>query len=76
MAPSVLIFVFYSSCLIFLTLALRTIPVSVTYAVWSALGTAIIAAVGVICFQETVTPLKVASLAVIILGVIGLNLAP
>jgi small multidrug resistance pump len=57
-----------------LTLALRGIDLSVAYAIWAGLGTALIAAIGVAAFAEPMTPLKVASLALVILGVVGLNL--
>ncbi|MBD2102230.1 multidrug efflux SMR transporter [Leptolyngbya sp. FACHB-261] len=72
--PSVLIFVFYGLCFSCLTLALKRIDVSVAYAVWSGLGTALIAAIGVLWFREPLTSLKVASVGLIILGVLGLNL--
>ena len=48
---------------------------SVAYAVWSAVGTAAIAVIGMAILGEPVTALKVASLALIIAGVVGLNLA-
>jgi small multidrug resistance pump len=73
--PSVLIFVFYGMSLTFLTLTLKKIEVSVAYAVWSALGTALIALIGIMWFRETLNLLKVASLALIILGVVGLHLS-
>jgi small multidrug resistance pump len=73
--PSVLMFVFYGLSLSALTLALKRIDVSVAYAVWSGLGTALIAAVGVLCLKEPLNALKVASLVLIIIGVIGLNLS-
>lgn len=57
-----------------LTLALRSLSVSVAYAVWSGIGTALIAIIGVLWFREPVSALKIISLLLIILGVIGLNL--
>jgi small multidrug resistance pump len=73
--PSILLFLFYGLSLGALTLALKTIDVSVAYAVWSGLGTALIAAAGIIWFREPVTAVKVASIALIIIGVIGLNIS-
>jgi small multidrug resistance pump len=58
-----------------LALTLKEIPLSVTYAVWPAAGTAAIASIGILVFGETATALKLASLALIIAGVIGLNVA-
>lgn len=72
-APSILIFIFYGLCLSFLTFALKRIDVSIVYAVWSGLGTALIAVIGVWYFKEPATVIKIASIALIIAGVVGLN---
>jgi small multidrug resistance pump len=73
LSPSILVFVFYGLSLVALTLALRRIDVSVAYAVWSGLGTAMIAAIGLLIFKEPLTLVKMLSLLCIIAGVIGLN---
>lgn len=72
--PSILLFVFYSLSFGMLTLALKRIDVSVAYAVWSGVGTALIATIGVLWFKEPISALKLVSLALIIGGVVGLNL--
>jgi small multidrug resistance pump len=71
---SVGILVFYGASLYLLTLTLKTMDVSLSYAIWAGLGTALIAAIGVLWFGEPLTALKVASLALIVAGVVGLNL--
>jgi small multidrug resistance pump len=71
--PSVLIFVFYGFSFTWMTLAIKKLEVSVVYAVWSGLGTAIIAVIGIVVFDERVTALKIASMVLIIAGVVGLN---
>ncbi|WP_225894284.1 DMT family transporter [Atlanticothrix silvestris] len=71
--PSILIFVFYGICFTFLTFALKRLEVSVAYAVWSGLGTTLIATIGVLWFRESFTPVKFLSIILIIIGVIGLN---
>ncbi|NTU53334.1 MAG: multidrug efflux SMR transporter [Chlorobiaceae bacterium] len=71
--PSVLIFVFYGLSLTFLTLALRVMPVGMAYAIWSALGTALITAIGVLWFGEGMNTIKVVSLVLIIVGIVGLH---
>ena len=73
--PSVLLFVFYTLSFGMLTLALKKLDVSVAYAVWSGMGTALIATIGVLWFKEPVTALKLISLGLIIIGVVGLNLS-
>lgn len=72
--PSVLMFVFYILSFSALTLALKKVDVSVAYAIWSGMGTALIATIGILWFNEPLTMLKLISLALIIIGVIGLNL--
>lgn len=72
--PSILIFVFYGLSFASLTIALKSIDVSIAYAIWSGVGTALIAAIGILWFKEPSGVLKLASLALIIIGVVGLNL--
>jgi small multidrug resistance pump len=42
--------------------------------VWSGVGTALIATIGILYFREAVTALKLVSVLLIIVGVVGLNL--
>ena len=53
--------------------ALKHMEVGTAYAVFSALGTALMASVGILWFNEPATVLKIVSLVMIIVGVIGLN---
>jgi len=71
--PSVLIFVFYALCLTFLTLALKKLEVSLAYSVWAGLGTILVAMIGMIWFRESATLTKLISIALIIIGLIGIN---
>ena len=72
--PSVLIFVFYVLSFTALTFALKGIDVSVAYAVWAGVGTALIGVIGIVHFKEPATMLKIVSIGFIIVGVVGLNL--
>lgn len=56
-----------------LTLVVREIPVSIAYAVWSGLGTAAITVVGVLLLDEGLDVVKVAGIALVIVGVVLLN---
>ena len=58
-----------------LTVVVRQMPVSVAYAVWAGAGTALVAVVGLMFLGEHLTWLKAFSLAMIVAGVVGLNLA-
>jgi small multidrug resistance pump len=73
--PSVLIFMFYISSFTALTLALKKIDVSSAYAIWSGVGTALITVIGIAYFREPATIVKLVSIVLIILGVVGLNLS-
>jgi small multidrug resistance pump len=58
-----------------LALALRHIEVGIAYAVWAGAGTLLIALIGIAFFSEGTGILKLASMALVIVGVAGLNLA-
>lgn len=58
-----------------LTLALRKLEVGSAYAVWTGLGAAGTAVVGMWVLGESISPLKLVSIGLILAGVIGLNLA-
>jgi len=64
----------YALSIWLLSLVVREIPVSVAYAVWSGLGTAGIAVIGVLVLDEPVNALKAAALLMVIAGVVILNL--
>jgi small multidrug resistance pump len=70
--PSVLLFMFYGASFTCLNFALRTIDVSVAYAIWSALGLMLVAAIGIVVLRESASALKLASIALIVAGVAGL----
>ena len=57
-----------------LTVVVRTMPVSVAYAIWAGAGTALVAVAGWAFLGESLGWVKVASLAMIVAGVVGLNL--
>ncbi len=72
--PIALMLLFYVASFLVLTLALRKIEVGIAYAVWSGAGTALIALIGILYFQEAITTFKLIGIGLIILGVIGINL--
>jgi len=72
--PSVLIFVFYGLSFTMMAYAVKKLDLSLTYAIWSGVGTFLIALIGFFWFKEQFTLLKAFSMALVIAGVIGLNL--
>ena len=73
--PSVMTAIGYAASFYLLSLTLKRMEVSVVYAIWSGAGTALMALVGHFLFAEQLPPMKVASIGLIVLGVVGLNLA-
>jgi small multidrug resistance pump len=65
----------YGSSIWLLTVVVKFMPVSVAYAIWAGLGTALVAVAGYLFLGEQMTWLKAASLALIVVGVVGLNAA-
>ena len=67
-------FVLYAAAFTCLTLAIKKLDVSIAYAIWAGVGTALIAVIGLVAFDEKLTAIKVVCLVLIVLGVVGLNL--
>lgn len=59
---------------VMLTFALRTLSMGTAYAVWVGLGTLGVAAVGIAALGESASPARLACLALILAGVVGLKL--
>lgn len=73
--PSVLFVVLGVASLALLALALRSLPVGTAYAVWTGIGAAGTAILGIVLLGEPAQALRLASIALIVAGVVGLNLA-
>lgn len=58
-----------------LTIALKRLEIGPAYATWTGIGAAGTALVGIAVLGESASPLKIASLALVVTGVIGLSLA-
>jgi len=74
-APSILVVATYAASLWLTALALRELEISLAYAVWAGVGTAAVAVIGVAALGESVNALKLASIGLVIGGVVGLNLS-
>ena len=73
LTPSLLIFVFYAFSFALNTMVVRVLGLSVVYAVWSGVGTVITAAIGVWYFKEPATALKLVSIGLVVIGVLGVQ---
>ena len=75
LAPTFLFAVFALGSFGLLTVALRYLEVGPAYAVWTGIGAAGTVLVGMIWLDETVSVLKIVSVCLVIVGVIGLQLS-
>ncbi|NYT47102.1 MAG: multidrug efflux SMR transporter [Candidatus Methanofishera endochildressiae] len=57
-----------------LILAIKTIPLGTAYAIWTGVGAAGIAIAGIFLFKESVDIYRLSSIALIIVGVVGLKI--
>ncbi|MBK0866057.1 MAG: multidrug efflux SMR transporter [Saccharopolyspora sp.] len=73
--PSVSFLVLATASFAGLAWAMRELPAGPAYAVWTGIGAALTAAIGMVFLGDGVSVLKIVSLVLIVGGVIGLNLA-
>lgn len=62
--------------LVLLAFAVRSIPISTGYAVWTGLGAVGTALLGILVYSEPVTAWRIVCLLLIVAGVVGLKFAP
>lgn len=74
LVPSIVVIIGYAIAFYMLSLALKYIPLGISYALWSGIGTAITVFVGVLVYGEKLSPQIVIGILLIIAGVIVLNL--
>lgn len=75
LVPGALTVLFGLSSVVLLSLALRTLPVGTGYAVWTGIGAAGTAMLGIALLGDPASPLRIFCIALILAGVIGLKLA-
>jgi quaternary ammonium compound-resistance protein SugE len=72
--PTILLVGLVAASFAFMALAIRTIPIGTAYAIWTGIGAAGIALLGIVFYDEPATLLRIGSIALVVLGVIGLRL--
>ncbi|WP_296201510.1 multidrug efflux SMR transporter [uncultured Hyphomicrobium sp.] len=71
--PSIVVVAGYGAAFYFLSLALKTIPMGVAYAIWSAVGIVLISLVGWLVYAQKLDFAAMAGMGLIIAGVLVLN---
>ena len=72
--PSVLTLAAMAGSIILLGLALKTLPIGTAYAVWTGIGAVGTALLGIALFGEPATAARLASIGLIVSGIVGLKL--
>jgi quaternary ammonium compound-resistance protein SugE len=72
--PSVITVAAMAASVALLGLAMRELPLGTAYAIWTGIGTVGTAILGIVLFAEPATALRLACIALIALGIIGLKL--
>jgi quaternary ammonium compound-resistance protein SugE len=73
--PSVVTCISGAASFYLLMLAIKTLPVGTAYAVWTGMGAAGVALLGIVLFKESTDIYRLASIALVIIGIIGLKLS-
>ena len=71
--PSLIVIVGYGTAFFFLTLALRTIPVGIAYAVWAGIGIVLISAAAWVLYKQALDAPAIVGIALIAIGVVVIN---
>jgi len=71
--PSLIVVIGYGVAFYFMTLVLRTIPIGITYAIWSGIGIVLVAVVGSLLYRQIPDVPAVIGMGLIILGVVVIH---
>jgi small multidrug resistance pump len=74
LVPSLAVLAGYGVSFLLLAQVVQTVPVAVAYAIWSAAGTAAVAAIGAVFLGQSLSGWQVAGLALVVAGVVLLQL--
>ena len=74
LVPSVLTLAAMAGSILLLGLALKTLPIGTAYAVWTGIGAVGTAILGIYLFGDPASVLRLASIGLIVAGIVGLKL--
>jgi small multidrug resistance pump len=75
LVPSLIVAVGYLASFGLLALVLKSLPVGIVYAIWAAVGVALVAVFGKIMFNDPVPPLAIVGMVLIVGGVALVSLS-
>ncbi len=71
--PSLIVIIGYGVAFYFMTLVLRTIPIGITYAIWSGIGIVLIAIIGALLYKQIPDTPAIIGMGLIISGVVVIH---
>ncbi len=74
LGPSLIVIIGYGVAFYLLTLVLRTIPVGISYAIWSGLGIVLVTLVGIVLYKQMPDVPAIIGMGFIVAGVVIINL--
>ncbi|MDY0330652.1 MAG: multidrug efflux SMR transporter [Thiomonas sp.] len=74
LAPSLVVVVAYAMAFYLLSRTMQTIPMSISYAVWSGVGIVLITLIGYVVYRQTLDPPALIGLGLILAGVLVIHL--
>ena len=72
--PTVFTLVGMAASVWLLGLALKTLPLGTAYAIWTGIGAVGVAIMGVLLFHESLDPIRIGAIGLIVLGIVGLKI--
>lgn len=73
LVPSIVVVVGYGIAFYFMTLTIRTLPIGITYAIWSGVGIVLVSVAGAIFYKQILDIPAIIGIGFIVLGVIVIN---
>jgi small multidrug resistance pump len=71
--PSLVVLAGYATAFYFLSLTLRTIPLGIAYAIWSAVGIALVSVIGWLLYKQSLDAPAIIGIGLIVAGVVIIN---
>jgi small multidrug resistance pump len=72
--PTAFVAIAYAGTFYFMSIAIKTMPTGIVYAIWSGIGMALIALIGWVAFNEKLDAPALAGIGLIVTGVLVINL--
>jgi small multidrug resistance pump len=66
--PDIIVVAGYAASFLFLSFTLKYMQIGPVYAIWAGIGTAALTLIGVFAFHESASPLKIASITLVVSG--------